>query len=192
MQDGQDGKTTQLKKLKRTRGTQSMSSNGVKASLPPLPPLRPQTDGDGPDLTAVIEMINESLVPILSTDPNDRTQARFKCAGCGRLEPWTTHHWGSWDTGEKAPILVRRRDGKGFARICVPIRKAGRTCTDCTAELSDWRRSKEADVTVLRDLETGKADGSRAPKRGKRDRNHTTIWRTWYAVSQGMQLKAEG
>ena len=135
----------------------------------------------------VVRTINASLTPIPTPDWNDPVRTKFRCASCSELIPWAGHQWGSWDTGETVPILVKRRDGRGVARVFVPIRLAGRTCAACTLKLTDWRKSKEPDVTVLRD-EKGRAQGARAPKRGHRDKNHTKIWRTWYAATAKQEV----
>lgn len=127
------------------------------AKLPPLPPLpgrdgkRKVDPGDKPDMNPIIEAVNESIPPRLPKDPWDKVQCYFRCAGCKRDYPWAKHHWGSWDTGERRPILVNRKDGKGKARIFVPVRAAGRLCTVCTFRLPDWKMTKEPGVSVKRE-----------------------------------------
>lgn len=59
-------------------------------------------------------------------------------------------HWGTWDTGQRRPVSVRRRDGR-WVRFMVPILGRGRVCTKCAAELVDWRATREPAVTVVKE-----------------------------------------
>lgn len=114
--------------------------------LPPLPPLHPKSGRSGSDEPRPERIDYASALPIPSEDPSDPVRVKFKCAGCGELHAWYRNVWGSWDTEHQVPVMVRKPTGR-WVRFYVPLRRRGRVGPTCGSKLTEFRVSKEPEVT---------------------------------------------
>lgn len=88
-------------------------------------------------------IINASIPPMLMEDGG----TGFCCAACGETHCWWGCVWGSWDSGERTIIRIRK-NGEDKT-IPIPIRYVGRLSWACAQLLPDFRESREPGVSQV-------------------------------------------